>query len=71
MNNDNLYEINKSMSNNNNDIYQGHYKWDPGLKSYATFYQSAEFNTVSDVIKFFHEAWGHPSKQLICWIVKK
>ena len=70
VNQDNLYEINKYMSNSNLNIYQGQYKWDPGLKSYATFYQSAEFTAVSDVIKFFHEAWGHPSKQLMCWIVK-
>ena len=58
------------MSNTNLNIYQDQYEWDPGLKSYATFYQSAEFTNVSDVIKFFHEAWGHPSQQLMCWIVK-
>ena len=63
VNQDNLYEINKPMSNTNIDEYQDQYEWDPGLKSYATFYQSAEFTNVSDVIKFFHEAWGiHPNK---------
>jgi len=46
INHDNLYEINKNMSNTNLNIYQDQYKWDPGLKSYSTFYQSAEFTNV-------------------------
>ena len=53
VNQDNLYEIDKLMSNSNLNVYQGQYKWDPGLKAYATFYQSAEFTHVSDVIKLF------------------
>ena len=48
VNQDNLYEIDKLMSNSNLNVYQGQYKWDPGLQSYATFYQSAEFTNVSD-----------------------
>ena len=38
--------------------------------SYATFYQSAEFGQIADVVRFFHEAWGHPSRELMCFIIK-
>ena len=48
------------MSNTNLNIYQDQYEWDPGLKSYATFYQSAEFTNVSDVIKFLMKHGGIP-----------
>ena len=39
--------------------------------SYATFYQSAEYGQIADVVRFFREAWGHPSCELMCFIIKK
>ena len=35
----------------------------------ASFYSTAEFQTDRDLVRFFHEAWDHPSRELICKIV--
>ena len=71
VNNENLYEIHTPNSNHNNNrvLYQGHYTGEPQISGYATFYHSAEFQEIQDVVRFFHEAWAHPSKDLMCWIV--
>jgi len=44
--------------------------FDVGPKSNAAFYQSAEFKQYHELVRFFHEAWGHPSRELMCFIVK-
>ena len=42
------------------------------MKTYtaqAGFYNTAEFQTHRDLVRFFHEAWDHPSRELMCKIV--
>ena len=31
----------------------------------ASYYQSAELPTLRDMVRFFHEAWDHPSLELM------
>ena len=72
VNSDNLYEINSKVSDysKNRYLYKHHYNIEHNNKSYATFYQSADLGQIADVVRFFHEAWCHPSRELMCWIVK-
>ena len=35
----------------------------------GAFYYAAECQTLRDMVRFFHEAWDHPSKELMCKIV--
>ena len=35
----------------------------------ASYYQSAESPTLRDMVRFFHEAWDHPSRELMIHIV--
>jgi len=37
--------------------------------SNASFYQSAELSNLTDVVRFFHEAWGHKDKQTMLSMV--
>jgi len=36
----------------------------------SVYYQTAEFQELKDMVRFFHEAWDHPSRELMIWIVK-
>jgi hypothetical protein len=68
----NLYEIDKKVTDYNKNIYKYKHHYNDMLNpiSYATFYQSAEFGQIAVVVRFFHEAWGHPSRELMCFIIK-
>ena len=57
INNHNLYKVHTPNSNpcKNLNLYQGHYTGEPRYSSHATFYQSAEFQEIQDVVRFFHE----------------
>ena len=71
VNDDKLYEIIKQTNyNRNNHLYRYHYNDMLKPASYVTFYQSAEFGQIADVGRFFHEAWRHPSRDLMCLIIK-
>jgi hypothetical protein len=70
LNKDNLYELHTHSSSCSPSIYQGHYGDAVQQAAMAAFYQSAEFRTISDHIRFFHEAWGHPSRDQMCWIIR-
>ena len=35
----------------------------------VSYYNTAEFQTDRDLVRFFHEAWDHPSRELMCKIV--
>ena len=37
--------------------------------AFASYYNTAEFQTDRDLVRFFHEAWDHSSRELICKIV--
>ena len=37
----------------------------------TAYYQTAEFPNLDDTIRLFHEAWDHPSRELITHIVDK
>ena len=72
INENNLYEINNNPSkyHKHSSIYQGHYGEAGSSLALAAFYQTAEFQTISEQVRFFHETWGHPSRDQMCWIVK-
>ena len=71
VNHNKLYELeNTTTYNKNISLYKHHYNDMLTPASYATFYQSAEFGQIADVVRFFHEAWGHPSRELMCFIIK-
>ena len=42
----------------------------PPLFAASTYYQTAKFNNVSDIIKYFHETWSHASMDLMIQIIK-
>ena len=57
VNHDNLCEIeNRNNYNHNIHLYKHHYNDMLKPAYYATFYQSAEFGQIADVVRFFHEA---------------
>ena len=61
VNHDKLYEIeNTKHYNRNTHLYRHNYNDMLTPTSYATFYQSAEFGQIADVVRFFHEAWVIP-----------
>ena len=43
----------------------------PHLFAKAAYYQTAEFPNFKDMVQFFHEAWDHPSRDLMIHIVEK
>ena len=43
----------------------------PHLFAKAAYYQTAEFPNFKDMVHFFHEAWDHPSRDLMIYIVNK
>ena len=70
LNSDNLYELKPKLQPYSPSIYQGHYGGAGHSVAMAAYYQSAEFKTISEHIRFFHEAWGHPSREQMCWIIR-
>ena len=69
---DNLYEINSNISDYNKKryLYRHYYNIEHNNKSNATFYQGADLGQIADVVRFFHETFCQPSRELMCWIVK-
>ena len=49
--NDNLYAVDNTMSNNTLSP----------LSANATYYQTAQLDSVADVVRYFHESWSHCS----------
>ena len=37
--------------------------------AYGAFYYTAECPRLKDMVRFFHEAWDHPSQDLMCKII--
>ena len=52
------------------ELRERHQRWSAYyIKAMASYYNTAEFQTDRDLIRFFHEAWDHPSRELMCKIV--
>ena len=52
------------------ELIERHQRWNSYYnKALASFYNTAEFQTHRDLVRFFHEAWDHPSRELMCKIV--
>ena len=56
---DKLYEVNTTQSTNHIPMFAA-----------STYYQTAKFDNVPDVIKYFHETWSHASMDLMIHIIK-
>ena len=56
---DKLYAVNNTQSNDNIPMFAA-----------STYYQTAKFDNVPDVIKYFHETWSHASLDLMIHIIK-
>ena len=42
----------------------------PSKRVCGTFYQSADLGGYADVVRYFHESWGHPNIEKMCDIVE-
>ena len=52
------------------ELTERHQRWSAYyIKAMASYYSTAEFQTDRDLVRFFHEAWDHPSRELMCKIV--
>ena len=52
------------------ELKDRHNRWaDYHKRALASFYNTAEFQTHRDLVRFFHEAWDHPSRELMIKIV--
>ena len=52
------------------ELTERHERWNVYyIKALASFYNTAEFQTHRELVRFIHEAWDHPSRELMCKIV--
>ena len=52
------------------ELTERHQRWSVYfIKAMASYYSTAEFQTDRDLVRFFHEAWDHPSREIMCKIV--
>ena len=43
----------------------------PHLFAKAAYYHTAKFSNLNDMVRFFHEAWDNPIRDLMIHIVEK
>ncbi len=53
-------------------LYDKHntYNTSSPLFAGATYYQTAQFDTVAEVVRYFHESWSHCSTDLMIHILQ-
>ena len=65
---DNLYYI--SSTNQSNSISYDNSNISSDIIAGSAFYSTAEFSTLQDQVRFFHEVWNHASQELMIHNIK-